>query len=247
MWTWFLKSCLLKKLLNWANKKFKDFNIYNVALFNTKVPEILMICMIYSSWDIERGRLTLVILGHFFAFLPPPPYLKTQKIRILKKRNKLQEITSFYTCVPKTTIIWGMVPSDDFCHLKNGKNTWRYHQFTQVYHKWKWYDVWLLRYGTWQPEYLQFWAIFRPFTPLTPNNLKNQNFEKRWKNNPWRYHFTQVYDHMLYCFWDMACDRYNFYFSPPPPHPPFISMVFWGGPALVYLSNLWLALCLQYA
>ena len=33
---------------------------------------------------------------------------KTQKIRILKK--KMLEILSFYTCVPKTTIIWGTVP-----------------------------------------------------------------------------------------------------------------------------------------
>ena len=27
--------------------------------------------MIYSSWDIERERLKLVILGHFLPFYPP--------------------------------------------------------------------------------------------------------------------------------------------------------------------------------
>ena len=62
--------------------------------------------MIYISWDIECDRLKLVIMGHFLPFYP----LKTQKIKILKKWKKLREISSFYTCVPKTTIIWGTVP-----------------------------------------------------------------------------------------------------------------------------------------
>ena len=36
---------------------------------------------------------------------------KTRKIRILKKWKKiLLRISSFYTCVPKATIIWGTVP-----------------------------------------------------------------------------------------------------------------------------------------
>ena len=63
--------------------------------------------IIYSSWDIECDRLKLVILGHFFSFYPP--LVKTQKIKILKKWKKFQEI-SLYTSVPKTTIIWGTVP-----------------------------------------------------------------------------------------------------------------------------------------
>ena len=45
--------------------------------------------MIYSSGDIEQNRLKLVILSHFFAFLPTPPTaLKTKKIKILKKQQK---------------------------------------------------------------------------------------------------------------------------------------------------------------
>ena len=35
---------------------------------------------------------------------------KTQKIKLLKKLKKMLEISSFYTCVPKTIIIWGTVP-----------------------------------------------------------------------------------------------------------------------------------------
>ena len=55
--------------------------------------------MIYSSWDKERDRLTLVIFSNVL------------------------EISSFYTCVPKTTIIWCTVPEIQseadiiFCHL----------------------------------------------------------------------------------------------------------------------------------
>ena len=30
------------------------------------------------------------------------------------------------------------------------KNTWRYHDFTQVYHKWQSHDVRFLRYEAWQ-------------------------------------------------------------------------------------------------
>ena len=42
--------------------------------------------------------------------------------RLLKKWKKLLEISSFYTCVPKTTIMWGTVPeirseTEFFCHF----------------------------------------------------------------------------------------------------------------------------------
>ena len=64
--------------------------------------------MIYSSWDIECDRLKLVIIGHSFLFYPPPP--KNPKIKNLKKWQKLLEISSVYTGVPKTTIIWRTFP-----------------------------------------------------------------------------------------------------------------------------------------
>ena len=78
--------------------------------------------MIYSSWEIECDRLKLVIMGHFLSFISPPPQ-KTQKIKTLKKWKKFLEISSFYTCVPKMTIIWGVVPETRskpdilFCNL----------------------------------------------------------------------------------------------------------------------------------
>ena len=52
----------------------------------------------YTVWHTEIGN-----YESFFAILSSP--LKPQKIRILKKRKRLLEI-SFYKSVPKTTIIY---------------------------------------------------------------------------------------------------------------------------------------------
>ena len=74
--------------------------------------------MIYSFRDIERVGLKLVILCHFLPFYSP----KNLKNQDFEKWKKLLEISSFCTCVPKTTIIWGMVPeirseTGLFCHI----------------------------------------------------------------------------------------------------------------------------------
>ena len=66
--------------------------------------------MIYISWDVECDRLKLIIMGNFLPFYSPPPSLKLKKFEFWKKSRKLLEISSFYTCAPKTTIIWGKVP-----------------------------------------------------------------------------------------------------------------------------------------
>ena len=62
--------------------------------------------------------------------------------------------------------------------------------------------------------YLSFSAIFSPFTPYNP---KNQNVKKNENKNALRYHhLTQVYqknDLMLYCSWDTAHGKCNYYFS----------------------------------
>ena len=62
----------------------------------------------YRVWQTEIGN-----YGSFFA----------QKIRILKKWKKHLEMSSVYTCVPKITIVWCMLPelwsATDifFCHF----------------------------------------------------------------------------------------------------------------------------------
>ena len=59
-----------------------------------------------------------------------------------------------------------------------------------------------------------FWAIFCPFTPLTAWKMK---ISKKWRKTLEISSFytsdAKNHDHMLYCSWDMACGRCNFYFS----------------------------------
>ena len=61
----------------------------------------------------------------------------------------------------------------------------------------------------------KFFIIMGHFLPFHPTNPKNQNFEKMKKTLEilLKNHCTKNNDHMLYCFWDMADDRCNFYFS----------------------------------
>ena len=47
---------------------------------------------------------------HNFLLAFIDEFWKTGKIRLLKKWKNLLEISSFYTCVPKTTIMWDTVP-----------------------------------------------------------------------------------------------------------------------------------------
>ena len=88
------------------------------------------------------------------------------------KERKMLEMSSFYTCVHKTTIIWGTVleiQSETECFVisgyflpfcppppqqprkpkfwKNEKSIWRCHHFKLVQQKTWSYDVCLVRYG----------------------------------------------------------------------------------------------------
>ena len=147
--------------------------------------------MIYSSWDIERDGQKLVILGHFLHFFSP-------KIP-LKKILKMLEISSFYSSVPKITIIsdvrrdtewdrrnflsfWGIflpfyppdyLENQNFEKMK--KNASKYYPFTHVYQKWG-YDLWFLKYKARQTEFFVILVHILPFH--SPDNPENQNFEK---------------------------------------------------------------------
>ena len=63
---------------------------------------------------------------------------------------------------------------------KNEKNTLRYYHFTGVYHKWQSHAVWFPRFGDRQ-NFLSFWTVFCPFTPLTTWKIK---FCKKLKTTP---------------------------------------------------------------
>ena len=93
---------------------------------------------------------------------------------------------------------------------KMKKNKWRYHHFTQAYHKWQSYDTRFLRYEMKcnRQNFLSSWVI--------PNSPKNENITQK-KNTPGDIiilnKFTKNHDHRLYCSWDMARDGCNCYFS----------------------------------
>ena len=75
-----------------------------------------------------------------------------------------------------------------------------------------------MMYGSWDIEDNgQIFFILDHFLPFyPPNNPKNQNFEKQKivsGNIIILHKCTKNHDHILYCSWDMACDRYNCYHS----------------------------------
>ena len=100
-------------------------------------------------------------VGHA-SEIPFSVYWKTQKIRILKKwkkKKKMQEISSFYTCVPNSSwdtewdnsfVILGhflsFTPTQKTKVLKKWKTIWRCHHFKLVQQKTRSNDVYLLRY-----------------------------------------------------------------------------------------------------
>ena len=91
-----------------------------------------------------------------------------------------------------------------------------YH-FTQVYLKSWSHAILFLRYGTWFMSLLFFiWGYFLPSYPPIPNSPKNKNWEKKQKHPGdiiTLHKCTKNHDHMLYCYWEMVCDKCNFYFS----------------------------------
>ena len=125
------------------------------------------------------------------------------------------EISSFYTCLPETTIIWGTVAEIRsetkflslwaiFCPLipaplqqprkpkfwKNEKSIWRCHHFKLVQQKPQLNDVFLLKYGVWQT----FFSHFRPFFALLHHYWPQKLiFGKNVKNTWIYYSFTHVH------------------------------------------------------
>ena len=70
--------------------------------------------------------------------------------------------------------------------------------YIHVYHKWRSYDIWFLKYKVWQTEIFVILGHFLSFQPL--DNLANQNFDS--EKNTWRYYHGS---------WDMKCNRLNFF------------------------------------
>ena len=199
---------LLKKLLKWANKKNNNFNISNVAFLKENNKKHLEISLSKSWWyDLQflryRAKQTEIgNLSSFFALLPPASAPLKKKIKTLKKQEKFLEISSFYTCVTKITIIWCTVSEIQgetdmiFCHfvpffalfcifcpmipnikiLKKWKKRleiFSFYTYMHVYHN----DHMI--YGSWNVRHNKIFVILGHFLPFhSPHNPKNQNFEK---------------------------------------------------------------------
>ena len=148
-------------------------------------------------------------------FYPP----KNPKNQNFEKWKNLLKISSFYTCAPKITIIWCTVPEIRsetdriFCHfgpffallpppsplkipkIKILKKMKKMPGdiillYIHVYHKWRSYDIWFLKYKVQQTEIFVILGHFLPFNPR--DSLENQNFKI--ENNTWRYyHFTHLH------------------------------------------------------
>ena len=193
-----------------------------------------------QSYDVQflrygvRQTEFFVILGHFLLFQPlwqprKSKFWKTEKItwkyyHFAHVYHKWQSYDKWFL----RHEAWWVGRS--FCHfelffchftplttrkikiLKKLKSGWRYYQFTHVYHTWQSNNVWFLRYWVWQTDFFLILDHFLPFWP--PNNPKYQNFEKI-KKTPGNIIILQMCtlndNHMMYGFWDMECDRQNFF------------------------------------
>ena len=132
-WTW--KTIIYqKKLLKWANKKLRILFYFKKTKKKTwRYHYFTPVHQKFRYDDTECDRLKLVIWS-FFALLPPLkpqkirilkdtesktffvisgyflPFYPLWKIKIMKKWKQHLEMSSFYRCVPKITIIWCMFP-----------------------------------------------------------------------------------------------------------------------------------------
>ena len=107
-----------------------------ILSFYTSVPKI-MIILYYTVPDIWCMTDVIVIFhfGLFFTLLPPMhPPLTAQKIKIFKKWKKHQEISSFYTCVPKIMNRWCTFP-EIWCATDRGTDRWMDRQMEKVTHR----------------------------------------------------------------------------------------------------------------
>ena len=177
-------------------------------IFLIKNEKHLQISLSKSQWyDLLflRYRAKQTVIRNFTSFfaLYPPKNLKNQNF---EKWKNLLEISSFYTCAPKIRIIWCTVPEiwsetdKHFCNfgpffakiLKKMKKMPGdiILLYIHVYHKWRSYDIWFLKYKVWQTEIFDIFSHFLPFQSL--DNLENQNFNI--EKSTWRYyHFTHLY------------------------------------------------------
>ena len=211
-------------------------------IFLIKNEKHLQISLSKSQWyDLLflRYRAKQTVIRNFTSFfaLYPPKNLKNQNF---EKWKNLLEISSFYTCPPKITIIWCTVPEirseTDIIFVILGHILPFYHPLLihsdpenqNFEKKWKkcleilsFYTYMCtinedhMIYGSWnircdRQKFLTFWAIFCPFNPLTTWKIKILTLKKA-PGDIIILHICTINDnHMMYGSWDIKHDRLNF-------------------------------------
>ena len=82
-----------------------------------------------------------------------------------------------------------------------------------MYHKWRSYDVWFLRHGAWQTEFLVILGHFFPYTPLPTEKSKFWKNEKKTKKKTGDtiiLHLCTTNDNNMMYGWDMEHEEHNF-------------------------------------
>ena len=142
--------------------------------------------MIYSSWDIEQNILKLVILGHFLSFYP----LKNPKIKILKNEKicwryhhfthvhqKSQSYDVRFLRYGVRQSFWAIFcPFTSPLMILNIKILKKMKKmpgdiillYIHVYHKWRSYDIWFLKYKVQQREiFITKWCMVPEIESMT--------------------------------------------------------------------------------
>ena len=101
------------------SKKWKE-NCWRYHHFTHMYQKTQLLEVQFLRYGRYRDRHNFLKTWAVFCFFTPPNNLE---VKILKKWRKHLEISSFETCVPKTTIIWCMLPEiwsvtdTFFCHF----------------------------------------------------------------------------------------------------------------------------------
>ena len=157
------------------SKKWKHLE---TSSFYTSVPKLLIIS--YTVLEILCVTHVIVVFhfGQFFALLHPPHNNQKKKNFTDKKR---QEISSFYTSVPKIMIICYIV-LEIWCvttKWKKNADLINLYQCTEN-HDYMLYCSWNM-VCDWCNCHFSFRAAFCPFTPLTAQKIK---ITIKWKKYP---------------------------------------------------------------
>ena len=153
--------------------------------------------MYLKPWWYDLQFLRIRVWQTNCPFNPPVKNPKNQNFEKMKKLLKI----SLYTCVPKTTIIWGTLsevrqtdicPFVPFLHFFPPPPPQLLTQKIIILKKWKNYMkmssfyicvpkitiICLLRYGC-NTRFLAVWVFFCPFTPLLTPKIKNWKKKKK--------------------------------------------------------------------